>query len=196
VDIILAYPACAGFIARRLVDYFAGEHRSGALVDAVAKRWRDTHGDIAAALDTLFNAPDFVAEPGRRFKDPYRFVVSAVRLAYDGQPVADPARLVAWVQRMGYSQFDRITPDGYPLADAAWVGSGALSIRFDAARSLAMAANRAMTATGSPVLTASPLYEQTLLPRLSARTRVVLHRTRSESEAAVFALASPEFNRF
>ena len=137
-----------------------------------------------------------MAEPGRRFKDPYRFVVSAARLAYDGHPVADPARLLAWVQRMGYNQFDRVTPDGYPLTSAAWVGSGALSTRFDAARSLAMAASQAMAAASAPRLTASPLYRQTLLPRLSARSRAVLHRTRNDNEAAVFALASPEFNRF
>lgn len=193
VEVILVHPACASFVARRLAQYFVSDDPPADLVGTMAERFRATGGDIAATLEVLMNAPAFVAEPGRRFKDPYRFVVSAVRLTYDGLPVADPPRLVTWVERMGHSQFGRVTPDGYPLTDSTWIGSGALGARFEAARSLASSASRA---AGILPFTTSPLYQKTLQPRLGERTRSVLSHTRSDVEAAVFALASPEFNHF
>jgi uncharacterized protein (DUF1800 family) len=196
VDAILAHPACARFVAKRLGQFFIGDEPPQDLVDAMAQRFSTTSGDIAATLETLMNSPAFFVQPGRRFKDPYRFVVSAVRLAHDGCSIADPARLVTWVQRMGQGQFGRITPDGYPLTDTTWTGSGAMSTRFDAARGLATEASKAAASSEVWPLTSAPLFQQVLQPRLSERTRRVLSQARSESEAAVFVLASPEFNHF
>lgn len=196
VDVILAHPSCASFVARRLAQYFVGDEPSPDLLTLMAERFRATNGDIADMLEVLMSTPDFVAEPGRRFKDPFRFVVSTVRLTYDDRPFDDPARLVTWVQRMTHSQFGRITPDGYPLTDTTWKGSGAMSTRFDAARGLAAEASRAAVTAGALLLTNTPLYQQTLRPRLSERTLNVLSQTRSDNEATMFALASPEFNRF
>ena len=48
-----------------------------------------TRGDIASVLDTLFHSPEFAAAAGTRFKDPVRYVLSAVRLAYDDKVIVN-----------------------------------------------------------------------------------------------------------
>jgi hypothetical protein len=39
----------------------------------------------------LFHAPEFAAAQGTRFKDPVRYVLSAVRLAYDDKVIVNTA---------------------------------------------------------------------------------------------------------
>jgi uncharacterized protein (DUF1800 family) len=68
-----------------------------------------TDGDIASVLDTLFHAPEFAASFGTRFKDPVRYVYSAVRLAYDTKVVLNTAPIQNWLNRLAeglYNQSD------------------------------------------------------------------------------------------
>ena len=44
-------------------------------------------GDIAALVDALVHAPEFTASLQGQFKDPVRYVFSAVRMAYDGRVI-------------------------------------------------------------------------------------------------------------
>jgi len=43
-----------------------------------------THGDVAEVLETLFKSREFEASLGAKFKDPMHYVISTMRLAYDG----------------------------------------------------------------------------------------------------------------
>jgi uncharacterized protein (DUF1800 family) len=128
--------ACARFISRELAAYFVGDAPPGRLVEAMAQTFQATDGDIAATLRTLFLSDEFAAPHAGKFKDPMRYVLSAVRLAYDGRTITNTRPLLDWLNALGEAPYGRQTPDGYPLVAASWESPGQMSRRFEIARAI------------------------------------------------------------
>jgi uncharacterized protein (DUF1800 family) len=201
VTLIVRQPACAQFIARELTTYYVGDSPPPELVAAVAASFRRSDGDIAATLRTLFLAPQFSAQRTPKFKDPMRYVVSAVRLAYDGRTISNTHPLIDWLNALGEAPFGRQTPDGYPLTGAAWESPGQMSRRFEIARAIGNGNVHLFEAEdgGSAVLAGFPqlsnrLYYEAIEPFLAANTRTALSEANSPQEWNTFMLASPEMN--
>jgi uncharacterized protein (DUF1800 family) len=195
VSLIVRQPACARFISRELASYFVADDPPPPLVAAMARTFQRTDGDIAAVLRTMFGAPQFTASLGTKFKDPFRYVVSAVRLAYDGRVIDNPQPLVNWVRALGEAPYGRQTPDGYPLTREGWSSPGQLSRRFDIARVIGSgrAPLFAQQSTPGPRLS-DGIYREALEPFLAGTTRTALEQARSPAEWNAFLLFSPEFN--
>ena len=201
IDILVHQPACARFISRQLAQYFVADNPSPALVERMTKTFVATDGEIAAVLRTLFLAPEFSASLGAKFKDPMHYVISAVRLAYDGRTVVNTHPLVNWLNALGEPLYGRQTPDGYPLGEAGWASSGQVSRRFEIAKAVASGSGGLFDpedgshplSGGFPQL-ASRTYYDAFEPRLSNATRTALDRATSQVEWNTFLLASPEFN--
>ncbi|MEO9091722.1 MAG: DUF1800 domain-containing protein [Rhodanobacter sp.] len=203
VDLISRQPACAHFVSRGLAEYFVADNPPAALVDAMAQTFQRTDGDIAAVLRTLFDSPDLLAGHAGKFKDPTQFLVSAMKLAYDGQPISDARPLLNWLNQMGEPVFGRITPDGWPLDGASWSGSGQMAARFAVARAIGSGRSRlfmddASTAgnTSRPLAPSidSPLYRSAIQPYLSDATRAALGKAGTPQEWNTYLLSSPDFN--
>lgn len=198
VQLIVRQPACARFVSRRLAEYFVADDPPPALVARMARSFERSDGDIAEVLGTLFTSPEMAAGAQRKFKDPYRFLVSSLRLAYDGQVIVNPRPLLGWLDQMGEPLYGRSTPDGWPLQSSAWNSSGQLAQRFEIARAIGGGNTRLFTLDGQqragfPQL-ATPLYYQAIEPQLGTATRQALAQARSQQEWNAFLLASPDFN--
>jgi uncharacterized protein (DUF1800 family) len=197
VEHIVKQPACARFVSRRLATYFVADHPPPALVDRMVRTFRRTDGDLAAVLRTLFTSPELEASLGKKLEDPVQFVVSALRLAYDGRPIANVRPVARWLDRLGEAPFGRRTPDGYPLVAAGWTASGQLAERFEVARAIGAGDpdlfDREHGPGGFPRL-ASRLFYEVVEPHLSPATREALDRAASQEEWNTFLLASPELN--
>lgn len=201
VDLIVSQPACAQFVSRKLALYFVSDDPPRALVDRMAKTFRKTHGDIAEVLDTLFKSREFQASLGNKFKDPMHFVISTVRMAYDGKLIVNTHPIVNWLNALGEPLFGRQTPDGFPLTESGWASSGQMSRRFEIARAIGSGNSglfepedgTAAATTGFPQLSGR-LYFTTIEPYLSANVRSALDRAASQVEWNTFLLASPAFN--
>ncbi len=212
VNLIVRQPACAQFISRELATYFVADSPPPQLVEAMSRTFQRTDGDIAAVLRTMFTADAFTPSLGTKFKDPMRYVVSSVRLTYDGPAYAgrvidNPQPLLNWLRALGELPYGHQTPDGYSLTLAGWGSPGQLSRRFDIARvigsgraplfgtpgadPLAAFAPRAIAA--APPLSRG-IYVDTLEPFLAGNTRAALDQARSPAEWNAFLLSSPEFN--
>jgi uncharacterized protein (DUF1800 family) len=198
VDLIVHQPACAQFVSQRLAEYFIADHPPPALVARMAATFRRSDGDIAAVMRTLFESRELLA--GSKFKDPTRFVVSSVRLAYDGNPIANALPLVYWLNQLDEPLFGRITPDGWPLDGASWSSSGQMAKRFEIANAIGNGNTQLFTPAGSksreagfPML-ATRLYYDAIEPHLSAATRDALAKADSQQEWNTFLLSSPDFN--
>jgi uncharacterized protein (DUF1800 family) len=193
--------ACARFISRQLASYFLADDPPPQLVARMAQTFEHTDGDIAAVLRTLLLAPEFNTALGLKFKDPMRYVVSAVRFAYDGRPISSTRPLINWLNSLGEAPYGRQTPDGYPLNQAAWASSGQMSRRFEIARAIGsgnaglfdMEDGSAATTTGFPQLS-NRLYFETVEPFLAKGTREALERANSPQEWNTFLLSSPDFS--
>ena len=201
VDLIVSQPACATFVSTKLARYFVADDPPPALVKAMAKTFSHTDGDIAAVMKTMLESKEFNASLGKRYKDPTQFLVSTMRLAYDGKPVANPRPLVNWINQLGQAPFGRITPDGWPTSDSEWSSSGQLAKRFEIARSIGSGANHLFDVDedgkvqrgGFPQLT-TPTYYATIEPWLGQKTRDALAQATSQQEWNTFLLSSPDFN--
>ena len=201
VTLIVRQSACARFISRKIATYFVADDPPPQLVAKMAQTFQSTDGDIAAVLRTMLLSSEFNAALGGKFKDPMRYVVSAVRLAYDGRAIDNSRPLLNWLNALGEPPYGRPTPDGYPLTETSWASPGQISRRFEIARAIGSGAaglfdpedGSPATTTGFPQLS-SRLYFEAIDPFLTASTHSALERANSQQEWNTFLLSSPEFN--
>ncbi|PIB97115.1 hypothetical protein CSW60_13695 [Caulobacter sp. X] len=199
LDALARHPATARHISSKLALYFMGD-APPEVVDRMAAKFQRSDGDIAEVLSVLFKSSAFKASLGKKIKDPVHYAVSAVRLAYDGRPIANTAPLQGWINRLGQGLYNRDTPDGYPLEDTAWSGPGQLTTMFEVARQIGgnSAGLFKPNTAGAEDQPAFPqlqnaLFYNTLEKRFSPQTRLALAQARSPAEWNTLFLSSPEF---
>jgi uncharacterized protein (DUF1800 family) len=183
-------PATARHLSRQLAIVFVADEPPPRLVERIAQRFIASDGDIALSLQTMLDSDEFSRSLGRKFKDPMQYLLSAVRLASDGQPVLDSGALLGWLNRLGEAPFRRQTPDGYPLQASAWSSSGQMTTRFEIAR--AICDGRAGLL---PAQSAGSRFDSTLAGSLGGPTRAALDAAASAQEWNALLLSSPEFMR-
>ena len=206
VTFLCRQPATARFISTKLATYFVADEPPPALVERMARTFQKTDGDIGAVLHEMLLDRAFMAalnnpaSPLEKFKDPMQFVVSSMRLAYDGKVITNYHPAIGWLQQLGEPLYGRVTPDGYPLTEAAWSSSGQMVRRFEIARALGsgnagLFNNEDSTpgpSTGFPLLT-SRLFFDAIDRTLGARAHEALGRTSSQQEWNTILLASPDW---
>jgi len=200
LDRLARHPSTARHVCGKLAVYFVADQPPPALVDRMSRAFTASDGDIAVTLQALFDAPEFSPSLSRKFKDPMHYVVSAVRLAHDGQTIVNPMPMLDWLIRMGQGLYNRQTPDGYPLDAGAWSSSGQMNMRFDIARTIGSNHSGLMRPAGAdPAEPAAPpplqnaLYKAALAPTLGERTLAALDSARSPAEWNALLLSAPEF---
>jgi uncharacterized protein (DUF1800 family) len=160
------------------------------------RTWRASDGTIAEVLATLFASPQFRASLGQQFKDPTHYVLSAVRLACDGRPLANAQPLLGWIGRLGQPLNGRQTPDGYSLDPASWSNPGQMTARFEVAQAIARGAGgcqlNAQMRPQPPDL-AQASTASGLAARLGPATRQALAQARGRVEWNTLLLSAPEF---
>ncbi len=206
LDRLSRNPATARHVSAQLAQYFVADAPPPALVDRMARRWLATDGDIAEVMKVLLTSPEYDASLGRHFKDPWEYVVSATRLAYDGNVVVNPGPMLNAIRQLGEPPFGRETPDGWSMLEAAWASPGQMTARFDVARNLVGGNGNGGLfrmdglAPPAPLPKArveSPAWLRTQAPRESEATRQALFETLQAhpGEWAWAAIVSPEFMR-
>lgn len=202
LDRLASSPATAHFLSRQLAVYWLSDNPPPALVDRMAQTYLHTDGDIAAVLHTLFMAPEFMHAAGTKFKDPMRYVISSVRLAYDGRTILNAQPVINWLARMGEPLFGHQTPDGYPATEADWASSGQMETRFEVARAIGsgsaglfrIGGPRPLDRPAFPQM-ANALYYDAFDRTLGPATRHALAQAASPQEWNSLLLSSPEFMR-
>ena len=148
IALLADHPATARHISTQLAQYFVADVPPPALIEGMTQRWRATGGQIAEVLRAMFTSPAFIASLRQpQFKDPTRYVLSALRATLGDEPIRNPQPVLGMLARLGEPLFGRQTPDGYPLGTGAWDGSGQLTARFEVARQIG---------GGAPALFAPP----------------------------------------
>ena len=199
LDRLARHPSTARYISRKLAAYWIMDDPAPALIERGAQAFLKSDGDIAQTLRALLTAPEFSRPTRRKFKDPMRYVISAVRLAYDDKVILNTGPIQGWLNRMGEPLYGRATPDGYPLNEADWASPGQMATRFEIARAIGTGNAGLFKSDGPqpreraafPQL-ANALYHQAIEKTLGDATRKVLDQAASPQEWNTFLLSAPE----
>ena len=198
VTLLADSPATARHVCFELAQYFVADRPDPAMVGSMVRTWQRSDGDIAAVLRTMFTSPQFIASLSRpQFKDPMRYVISAVRASLHGRTIRNPRPMLGMLARLGEPLYGRSTPDGYPIEGAAWDSAGQLGTRFRVARQLgagapAMFASAPRGRMRAPELAQGAVY-LAARPSLRPATAGTLARVRARVQWNALWLASPEF---
>lgn len=202
LDLICNSPATAVHVSTQIATYFMGNTPPPSLIKGMVQTWKSSDGNISAVLDTMMRSPEYQASLGKSFKDPLHYVVSAIRLAYDGQVIENPEPIIKWLRRMGQNLYEHQTPDGYPLDAAAWSGPGQMTVRFEVADAIGSGAPNLFYSKriidgkqmGTPQLRGE-LWLSGLEAATGQQTLATLKRARTPKEWNILFLSSPEFMR-
>ena len=198
LDLLARHPSTARFIATKLARRFVADEPPPALVSRAADRFRATDGDIREVVRAIVTSPEFFASRRAKTKNPFEFVVSAVR-AMD-LDVANALPLVQSLRDLGMPIYGAQPPTGYSEKAEAWVNSGALLNRMNFAVALTSGQMRALGA-GSPYRTSTAeavgqaLFTTALANDVSESTSATVARASTPAQAAALTLGSPEFQK-
>lgn len=128
LDILLAQPATAEFITRKLWREFVSPDPDPATVTRIATRFRNTRYDIKVVLYELLTSEAFYAKENRGVlvKSPIDLVVGSLR-QFDLKPT-EPVPFAVAAAAMGQNLFSPPNVKGWPGGEA-WINSSTLLAR-------------------------------------------------------------------
>ena len=192
IDTILAQPACARYLARKLWTFFAYEDPSDALVGTLAATMRGYGYEMRPTLHQLFTSAEFYSPAAMRtqIKSPVQWTVQTARELEITLPGRGP--LQAALRQMGQVPFNPPSVKGWD-GGKAWISTSTLLTRYN------LAGNLLGTA---PLHPAAPVLDEegAPLPELAAGPSVPTEKPdlqklappalRADPEALVGSLAS------
>lgn len=193
LDILVRHPSTAKFIAQKLCVYLLGDNPPDATISHAAKAFADSNGNIAKTVDVIQAHKTSVNKSTRTFKDPYRFVISAVRLLSGDAPLKHAKPLIRWLNELGEPLFGRSTPDGYSLYGKDWISSGQLIQRFDIAKEMVTVIPRLTQTRIKPEAILERPSTKALVSSLGERSRSSLAKSTDADDKLALLISSPEF---
>jgi uncharacterized protein (DUF1800 family) len=184
LDILARHPSTARFIATKLVRRFVADDPPRALVDRAARTFRRTDGDLREVMRTILLSHEFSAPAASRAKakSPLEYIASALRAT--GADVRNARPFVGTISALGEPLYQSQPPTGYPDRGDAWINTGTLVGRVNAARAIAV--------NGMSGATIDRPHAEDALKRLLPEVRV---DDRSPVERVALLLGSPAFQR-
>jgi len=191
---LAAHPSTARHISYQLAQYFVADKPDQALVDAMAKTFRGSNGDVRAVMSTMLGHPAFLAPAniGAKYKTPYRYVVSAARAA--GIAPANADLLIRALADLGQPLYGCISPDGYACTQSAWLDPDGLLHRISFANDMGNGAFGGIGGNGDFDPPDPDRIQGTVGPALSRTTLATIAATPRASRAGAI-LGSPDFMR-
>lgn len=180
---LATHPSTARHVAGELARHFVADQPPRAAVDALAKVFVRSEGDLAELAKAVVGLGPAWARAGGKVKTPWELVVSAARaLRLD----SGPRPLVGALRHLGQPPWAASSPAGWADEAAGWLGPEALMRRIEWAEGAARRWGRGVEAL--------PLADAVLGPRLRPATRSAV-RAAEPTRALAIVLASPEFQR-
>lgn len=187
---IARHPSTAKFIATKLVRHFVDDEPPAQDIDALARVFMKTGGDLAAVSHALINLDSAWKHNGSKVKSPEELVVSTLRALHLGGPVKLPKRVLLFpaLKSMGQDIFRAPSPAGWPDQAKAWIAPESLMQRVEWARELSL---QSASSSAKPI----DIFEHTIAPVVSADVRRLIKGAPSREDALSLIFASPAFQR-
>ena len=142
IDIIVAQPACAQFIARHLYNFFVADEpqvpswnvtppTDAAAVETLANAFTESDGDMAHILRVLFNADFFKAARFAKVKSPTELVTGILKLVNTHHsPEPGMGQYAGATSLMGQQLLNPPTVEGWHTGKE-WIDGGLLTTRVN-----------------------------------------------------------------
>ena len=176
------HPATGTHIATKLARHFVADIPPPALIDTLAKTFRDTDGDLKEVAAALVKAPEAWVETRSKLKRPSEWIMS-VRRATGLRGV--PERMVRSQAQLGEPPWRPPAPQGFSDYEAAWIDG--IAQRLDIAN---LYAQRVEDRVDPNVV-----LETALGPLATSETRRAVAQAESRVQALALLLMAPEFQR-
>jgi uncharacterized protein (DUF1800 family) len=180
------HPSTARFVSLKLARHFVADDPPPALVETLAKTWRESDGDLAAVSAALVRAPEAWAAAPAKLKSPGEFVLSTARVLGLGASAFE-RHADAGIAQLGQRPQAAPSPAGWPDRAAEWLGPEAVWKRVEWA-------HRVGDRLGGR-LDARALADRSLGPWLADGTRREIERAADGAQALALLLLAPEFQR-
>jgi uncharacterized protein (DUF1800 family) len=130
IDILAHHPSTARFISTKLARHFVADDPPPTLIDAMARTFTKTDGDLRAVMETMFTSRELFSKGAwqSKIKSPLEMVVSAVR-AVDADAL-DPFLLQQNVADMGEPLYSKEAPTGYKDGADSWLSTANVLARI------------------------------------------------------------------
>jgi uncharacterized protein (DUF1800 family) len=184
LDALAHHPAAARHIATKLARHFVADDPPSGLVDALARKFIDSDGDLGVVASSLVSDDRAWGAKATKIRTPLEFVVAAARVT--GFQPSDPNLYLQSLNLLGMPLWQPSGPNGFSDLSDAWASPQGMKARLDLA-----------TAMGQRMRTADPLgtLKAALGETASTETREAVARAESREQALALLFMAPEFQR-
>jgi uncharacterized protein (DUF1800 family) len=179
------HPATAHHVATKLVRHFVADDPPQDLVDALAKRFRDSDGDLSVVATALVSDDRAWRAPPAKIRNPGEFFVAGLRAT--GFAPRDPGFYLQALNVMGMPLWQPAGPNGFSDAGDSWASPEGLKARLDIAAALGQRAGGA----ADPMTTLKAALGETA----SQETVQAIGRAESREQALALLFMAPELQR-
>jgi uncharacterized protein (DUF1800 family) len=180
---LAAHPATATHIAGKLARHFVADVPPPALVETMAKVFRDTGGDLKEVTKAMVSSPESWTGPATKLKLPGEWTVGMVRAA--GITQSDPMRFTAGQTLLGERLWRPPSPKGYPDDEATWIDG--MGRRLDIANNFSERV--------ADKVDPQDVIENVLGSCVSPEVKEAVGRAESRQQALALLFMSAEFQR-
>lgn len=132
---LCAHPSTARHVATKLARHFVADEPPVALVDALAKTFRDSEGDLRETARTLVRHPDAWRDDARKFRTPQDWIVAVLRATNAG--VSQPVAALDLLRQLRQPLWGPSSPKGFGDLEREWADPDSLLNRAELARTIA-----------------------------------------------------------
>jgi uncharacterized protein (DUF1800 family) len=135
IDILIKQPACAQFIARKILRYFVEDDPQPQFIDLIATRIRAHNYEMRPVLRELFSSTEFYSERAMRtqIKSPVQYLIQTSKLLET--PLPSPIVAQNAMRQMGEILFAPPNVKGWD-GGKAWINTSTLLFRYNFANYL------------------------------------------------------------
>lgn len=182
---LATHPATARHIATKLARHFANDDPPAPLVARLEKAFLSSGGDLPTVYRALIASPECWAPTPAKFKSPWEWSISAMRVLGTQQVQANAVN--GLMGQLGQPTWKPGSPAGWDDVAGAWAGPDAVMRRVEAAERMAQRTKN--------LIDARQRAAQLFPDALSAGTTQSIARAESPGQGLALMLVSPEFMR-
>jgi uncharacterized protein (DUF1800 family) len=180
---LAAHPATATHVATKLARHFVADEPPPALVEQMARTFRDTDGDLKQVAITMVSSDEAWRGPPSKLKRPGEWGVGMVRST--GITQVDPERYTGGQQLLGEPLWRPPAPKGYPDDEASWIDG--VGRRLDVANFF----SERMAGTADP----QAIINDVFASEISTEVKQAVGRAESRPQALALLFMSADFLR-